>query len=173
MSESRTHRDAPGRGGRSEPSSAPRASRTRGRRRRSGGVYAATTGSQLTSLPTHRGAYIDTREWLLERHGSVCAYCATRVDAAEITLDHVTPRRGQSAYDRRDNLVLSCRPCNAAKADTSILAFLLARRNRAAILLRYGLHLSPMLVKMAREIAGPEAAERAERLADPDYPYAD
>ena len=78
-----------------------------------------------------------------------------------MTLDHVTPRRGQTAYDRRDNLVLCCPACNAQKADQPFLAFLLARRARAASL------------QLAREIAGPEASARASRLADPDYPYAD
>ena len=34
-------------------------------------------------------------------------------------------------------------------------------------------HLSPMLLDLAKEIAGPEAAARAARLADPDYPYLD
>jgi hypothetical protein len=90
-----------------------------------------------------------------------------------VTLDHVTPRRGQTAYDRRDNLVLACPACNAQKADKPTLAFLLARRARAASLLRYGDHLSPMLVELAREIAGPEAVARIARLADPDYPYRD
>jgi hypothetical protein len=95
------------------------------------------------------------------------------VDAEAITLDHVTPRRGQKAYDRRDNLVLACPDCNAQKADRPILAFLLAQRSRAASLLRYGQHLTPGLRSLAREIAGPEAAARAARLADPDYPYRD
>ena len=126
-----------------------------------------------TSLPTSRTAYAETRRWLLERHGSVCAYCERRVDAEAITLDHVTPRRGQKAYDRRDNLVLACPDCNAQKADRPILAFLLAQRSRAASLLRYGQHLTPGLRSLAREIAGPEAAARAARLADPDYPYRD
>ena len=90
-----------------------------------------------------------------------------------ITLDHVTPRRGQTAYDRRDNLVLACQRCNGNKADTPILAFLLGRPQRAETLLRYGQHLSPMLLDLARQVAGEEAAARAERLADPDYPYAD
>jgi hypothetical protein len=103
----------------------------------------------------------------------VCAYCERRFDAELMTLDHVTPRRGQTAYDRRDNLVLCCPACNAQKADQPFLAFLLARRTRAASLLRYGEHLSPMLLQLAREIAGPEASARASRLADPDYPYAD
>ncbi len=103
----------------------------------------------------------------------MCAYCENRVNPDYITLDHVTPRRGRTAYDRRDNLVLCCPGCNAQKADKPILAFLLDRRARAASLLRYGSHLSTMLRELAREIAGPEAAARAERLADPDYPYKD
>nr|MBA3673214.1 HNH endonuclease [Gemmatimonadaceae bacterium] len=68
------------------------------------------------------------------------------------TLDHVTPRRGQSAYDRRDNLVLACTECNGVKADMPILAFLLRKRERAAMLRRYGAHLSPMLVELVRNI---------------------
>lgn len=116
---------------------------------------------------------METRQWLLNRHGPVCAYCERRVTPASITMDHVTPRKGKTAYDRRDNLVLACPACNALKADQPFLAFLLARRARAASLLRYGAHLSPMLLDLAREIAGPEAAARAARLADPDYPYLD
>jgi 5-methylcytosine-specific restriction endonuclease McrA len=103
----------------------------------------------------------------------VCAYCARRISEKGITLDHVTPRKGKSAYDRRDNLVLACPACNIQKADQHILAFLLARPTRAENLLRYGEHLSAMLVDLAKEIAGPEAAARAARLADPDYPYSD
>lgn len=126
-----------------------------------------------TSVPTSRLAYAETRQWLLARHGPVCAYCERRVTDATITLDHVTPRRGQSAYDRRDNLVLCCKACNGLKKDLSFLAFLLQRPTRAASLLEYGAHLSPMLVDLIHQIAGPEAVARAARLADPDYPYAD
>jgi 5-methylcytosine-specific restriction endonuclease McrA len=130
--------------------------------------------SQHTSLPTSRNAYTETRDWLLAQHGPTCAYCERKVGARTITLDHVTPRKGQTAYDRRDNLVLSCSACNAAKADKPFLAFLLGRRARAENLLRYGAHLSPMLIDLARQIAGPEAIARAERDAlDPDYPYRD
>ena len=69
-----------------------------------------------------------------------------------MTLDHVAPRRGQTAYDRRDNLVLACRPCNEAKRDLSPLAYLLAVRARAGNLLRYGAHLSPGLLDLARSL---------------------
>jgi len=85
-----------------------------------------------------------------------------------MTLDHVAPRRGQSAYDRRDNLVLACKPCNAAKADMPLLAFLFRRRERAAHLARYGTHLSVGL----RELIGQLTAGGKE-AADPESPYRD
>ena len=106
----------------------------------------------LTSVPTGRAAYDETRQWLLKTHGPICAYCEKRVHPGAVTLDHVTPRRGQTAYDRRDNLVLCCKTCNSAKADTSILAFLLGNRTRALNLFKYGQHLSPMLVEMVLQL---------------------
>jgi 5-methylcytosine-specific restriction endonuclease McrA len=108
--------------------------------------------SRLTSLPTGRAAYADTRQWLLNEHGPVCAYCGRSFPVGTMTLDHVAPRRGQTAYDRRDNLVLACRECNAAKRDLPPLAFLLQRRSRAVHLLRYGTHLSDGLVELARSL---------------------
>jgi len=90
-----------------------------------------------------------------------------------MTLDHVTPRRGQLAYDRRDNLVLACRACNAAKADIPLLAFLLADRVRAARLLRFGDHLSAMLIDMAEELAGPLAGYSAAVRSQHESPYRD
>lgn len=87
----------------------------------------------------------------MELHGPVCAYCGQVTPAETITLDHVRPRRGQSAYDRPDNLVLACRECNAAKADMPFLAFLLARRSRGVFLLHYGDHLSEPIKELARQ----------------------
>jgi 5-methylcytosine-specific restriction endonuclease McrA len=113
--------------------------------------------TQLTSTSTSRTAYAETKRWLIEQHGAVCAYCGRRVPAGSVTLDHVTPRRGQTAYDRRDNLVLACEDCNGAKADMPILAFLLRKRERAAVLLKYGAHLSPMLVTLVRDLVPPGA----------------
>jgi hypothetical protein len=78
-----------------------------------------------------------------------------------MTLDHVAPRRGQRAYDRRDNLVLACPGCNAAKRDLAPLAFLLAVRTRAANLVRYGTHLSPMLIDLARSLAPSDSDVRS------------
>jgi 5-methylcytosine-specific restriction endonuclease McrA len=91
------------------------------------------------------------RDWLLAQHGPVCAYCGAETGAEAITLDHVRPRRGQTAYDRADNLVLACRDCNAAKADTPLVAFLMQRRSRGVFLLHYGEHLSEPLRELARQ----------------------
>ena len=54
-----------------------------------------------------------------------CAYCGVRFTASVMTLDHVAPRKGQTAFDRRDNLVLACPGCNTAKRDQAPMAFLL------------------------------------------------
>jgi len=133
------------------------------RRRRGNGTYRQP--DELTSHPTTRNAYVETREWLLLQHGPVCAYCATRYHVSVMTLDHVAPRRGQTAYDRRDNLVLACQPCNAAKRDLAPLAFLLGSRSRAKNLVRFGSHLSPGLLELARSLL-PEGF-------DEDSPYRD
>ncbi len=142
-------------------------------RKRRGRAGAGRPIQPQTSVPTSRIAYAETRRWLLAQHGPVCAYCQQKVAERAITLDHVTPRKGQSAYDRRDNLVLCCKTCNAAKKDRSFLAFLLERPARATSLLKYGTHLSHMLVELVHQIAGPDAVALAKRLSDPDYPYAD
>ena len=108
---------------------------------------------------------MDTRVWLLKEHGPVCAYCDRKFTASVMTLDHVAPRRGQTAYDRRDNLVLACPGCNTAKRDMAPLAFLLAARSRAAALLKYGSHLSPMLLDMVRSLVATDVA-RADAAAE-------
>jgi hypothetical protein len=91
----------------------------------------------------------------------VCAYCGTETAPEVITLDHVRPRRGQTAYDRPDNLVLACRECNAAKADPPLLAFLMMKRSRGVFLLHYGDHLSDPLKELARK-----ASERPVLMAE-------
>src|ERR1044071_3457652 len=112
--------------------------------------------SQHSSVPTSRNAYAETREWLLATHGPVCAYCGHTYTARSLTLDHVTPRKGQSAYDRRDNLVLACKRCNTAKADKPFLVYLLASRPRAVHLLHYGQHLSEGILSILRNMVGSE-----------------
>ena len=163
------------------PYSAPRSGGSRRRRRNKGGRRGGEPGHahSATSHPTGRNALLATRKWLLESHGPVCAYCAGRFTARAMTLDHVAPRKGQTAYDRRDNLVLACPACNALKRDMAPLAFLLARRSRAANLLKYGTHLSPMLVDLARSLVpGASESELRDRwgdLLEPDAqsPYRD
>lgn len=147
-----------------KPSSGPR---RRSRGRKSGSAYAPTPKVTLTSVPTGRAAYSDTREWLLHEHGPICAYCESVIPVRSVTLDHVTPRRGQTAYDRRDNLVLCCKACNAAKRDKPILAFLLGNKKRVIALYKYGQHLSHQLVEMVKDLL-PEA----DRPALPTIPHA-
>lgn len=156
-----------------------------GRRRRRG--RGGNPAPQHSSQPTTRVAYSETRDWLLRSHGPICAYCGVAFEPRSLTLDHVTPRKGQSAYDRRDNLVLACKRCNSAKADKPFLVFLLAQKARAQRLLQYGDHLSDGIKDILRHMVGdlpplPPAAEpapaRGPRViygSDPDEesPYRD
>lgn len=148
----------------------------KGSRRRRPRRSAYAEEPRHTSVPTGRAAYAETRRWLIDKHGPVCAYCGRTHNPVDITLDHVAPRRGQSAYDRRDNLVLACKQCNAAKADMPLLSFLFRNRQRAAHLARYGHHLSDGLRDVIKQLAG-EVGELMERRAlphdDPDSPYSD
>ena len=123
---------------------------------------------QDTSVSTSRAAYAATREWLLASHGPICAYCGQKYAPRSLTLDHVTPRRGQSAYDRRDNLVLACKRCNTAKADKPFLMYLLAERSRAVRLLRYGTHLSEGILDILRYMVGDAAVEAPPAEAPPE-----
>lgn len=95
----------------------------------------------------------------------------------------MTPRRGQTAYDRRDNLVLACKRCNAAKADKPFLTYLLGQRMRAVHLLRYGSHLSVGILEIVKPLAAEyahlmPAEPKPQRVVygsdeDEDSPYLD
>jgi hypothetical protein len=134
---------------------------------RSGRAKSKRHAPQHSSQPTSRVAYAETRDWLLKSHGPICAYCGVKSTSRSLTLDHVTPRKGQSAYDRRDNLVLACKRCNTAKADKPFLVFLLAQRSRAERLLRYGDHLSEGIKNILRPMVGDLPPVPAETEAPP------
>ena len=133
------------------------------------GAHASHSAHTIhTSHPTTRSAQQTTRAWLLTEYGPICAYCGEKYTARKLTLDHVAPRRGQTAYDRRDNLVLACRPCNAAKRDQSPLAYLLGLRSRAVNLVKFGAHLSQGLLEMARALVPSNSVPSSGR-ANIDY----
>lgn len=55
-----------------------------------------------------------TRAAVIARDGLACRYCATPLQRADVTLDHVIPCRvgGRSGAD---NLVVACFPCNGRR----------------------------------------------------------
>ncbi len=63
----------------------------------------------------------EVREYLLEKWGRACAYCAAK--DIPLQIEHIQPKaRGGS--NRISNLTLACRCCNEAKAAQPIEAFL-------------------------------------------------
>lgn len=57
-----------------------------------------------------------TRNNLYQQYKKKCCYCAKHVSSFEATWDHVTPR-SKGGVTSWTNLVLSCKSCNARKAD--------------------------------------------------------
>ncbi len=57
-----------------------------------------------------------------DAHGGTCFYCAKKLTAQDVTIDHVEARK-LNGGDAIQNLVLACKPCNVAKSHTPIEAF--------------------------------------------------
>lgn len=61
-----------------------------------------------------------SRQNIFKRDGYSCQYCGHHFKAAELTIDHVVPRRIWSGVDSPTswhNVVASCHPCNHKKRD--------------------------------------------------------
>ena len=56
------------------------------------------------------------RRSIIRRDKSICQYCAKKLNASEITIDHIIPRSvgGQNTFT---NCVVSCLPCNSKKSN--------------------------------------------------------
>lgn len=57
-----------------------------------------------------------TRKALIKRDRATCQYCAKKLIASQITIDHVIPR-AQGGGTSFFNCVISCQACNSKKAD--------------------------------------------------------
>lgn len=64
--------------------------------------------------PHRSSRYNRLRSKLLQKTGGVCAYCAERMTAETVTIDHVLPI-GRGGSDEWDNLLPACEPCNQRK----------------------------------------------------------
>lgn len=57
-----------------------------------------------------------SRHNIFQHYGRKCCYCGSQIKSIDATWDHVTPRSKGGTTDW-SNIVLSCKPCNARKAD--------------------------------------------------------
>lgn len=74
----------------------------------------------------------EVREYLLEKWGRQCAYCATA--GVPLQIEHIHPKaRGGS--NRVSNLTLACQPCNQAKGALPVDVFLAKQPKRLATVL--------------------------------------
>ncbi len=61
-----------------------------------------------------RRTQVLSRKNILLRDRHTCQYCAVKLHASELTLDHVIPK-SRGGRDVWENLVACCRPCNKHK----------------------------------------------------------
>lgn len=60
-----------------------------------------------------------SRENIFKVYNHKCAYCGKIFPQAQLTLDHILPR-AFGGTTNWNNIVPSCKPCNAAKADKTL-----------------------------------------------------
>lgn len=72
-----------------------------------------------TFVPSKKRVMQFSRRNLARRDKGICQFCGKKPEPAEVTIDHLNPRRkgGKSGWL---NCVISCRPCNAKKADRTL-----------------------------------------------------
>ncbi|GAA3239610.1 hypothetical protein GCM10020216_064620 [Nonomuraea helvata] len=95
-------------------------------------THALAAGRPLEGVEYQHGTLhgYEVREYLLEKWGRACAYCAA--ENTPLNIDHIQPRsRGGS--DRISNLTVACVPCNQSKNNMPVTEFL---ARRPAILAR-------------------------------------
>jgi len=66
------------------------------------------------------------KAWLLSRYKSRCCYCDAELTYEKATIDHYLPKF-HGGTNKRDNLRLSCHPCNALKANMTPWEWILYR----------------------------------------------
>lgn len=94
-------------------------------------THQLSAGGPLEGAEYQQGAHAgyESRQYLLEKWGRVCAYCGAT--GVPLQVEHIRPRcRGGS--DRISNLTLACEPCNQAKGSRPIEEFLAGRPARLA-----------------------------------------
>lgn len=91
---------------------------------------------------------------MIERYGNRCVYCGGVYEPAELTVDHVEPRRKGGDHSH-GNLVACCRRCNVEKGGLPAWAFLAGRPEQRANFLRYA-RVWPRLREAVEEAAEAE-----------------
>ncbi|HEY8332111.1 MAG TPA: RNA-guided endonuclease IscB [Pseudomonas sp.] len=78
---------------------------------------------EISGIEYQQGALqgYEVREYLLEKWGRSCAYCAA--ESVPLEIEHILAR-SNGGSDRVTNLTLACRPCNQRKANQPVEVFL-------------------------------------------------
>lgn len=78
---------------------------------------------ELASQGVVRPTNTDVRRFeSIQRQQGMCLYCGSAIEMNSSELDHIVPKAGGGS-NRVDNLVATCRPCNAAKGKLPFAAW--------------------------------------------------
>lgn len=90
------------------------------------------------------------RDRVFERDDYRCVYCGQRLDADELSVDHLEPRvRGGDLSP--GNLVTACKACNTLKGHRRLGEFLRENVEARENFLRYATHLWPRIRRTLME----------------------
>ena len=64
----------------------------------------------------------ELRRQLYERQNKKCGYCGNKIGFSEVTVDHKIPL-SRGGPDCMDNMICSCKPCNALKGNRTVEEF--------------------------------------------------
>ena len=164
-----------GNGARAESARGPSARGSRPSKRsavRSRGLRVTKASKRLEVLARrHRGGSVvhaamkrALRNVALRDCGQRCVYCATHLDHASATLDHVVPLARGGAHDS-GNLVAACAPCNRLKGDLQPFEFFARHAWAGANFVRYARSVHRALKRGARRAVSLAFAREDARAA--------
>lgn len=70
-----------------------------------------------------------TKYLAVRRQDSQCLYCGDVITFSSAEMDHIIPRRGVGATNKRENLAAVCRQCNQKKSDIPLAVWVAKQSN--------------------------------------------
>ena len=83
-----------------------------------------------TSIEKEKARALRQSQWWsnLIHSNPACYYCANKLEALQVTMDHVVPL-SKGGKSTKSNIVVCCKPCNSKKKHMTAVEFLLSDKS--------------------------------------------